>query len=686
VAALSAALLLSLSGGLAAVTWQWRRAEAEYRRAETRLERVQHEHARAEAGYQQARAAVDKYFLTVSASPALLKPGLLPLRKQLLGEARRYYEDFLRQHAEDDSLVPELAKAARYIGLIAGSLGQWQEAAAAHRRAADLWQRVSQADPAAAKPQTNLAIAYSELSIAESYNGQMQEALKQLEQASTIWERLVGEHPRDPQFRNWLAKNRNHFGAMMAMIDGNGTRAIAVQRRALDLWERLVEENPGHVWFRHDLARVCLELGGLYNDAGKTAEASPLYHRARTIWEQQRIEGTRVGTGNELALCYEALGELQASAGHMAEALQLFEKAHAELEPLARADSDRPDRKLDLAQVHRRIGELQQRAARPAAALTSLQQACALLESVLQVAPEIPRHQSDHGRALHSLAQALAEQGQRERARDTFRRAVMQQRAALASAPQMAEYRKCLSGHLRELARVERSLGHLEDAAATTREWAQLRPTDCEELYQAACELALCLPPADPSPHWLRRWEESALETLRQAIRQGFRDGRRLDNEAALAPLRPLPAFQRLRAEMAAATPASSHAHSPDAPVLKLRFVTPVMIISPHGTPWDAIGSGACSGVSDLSVSPALSPADRAPSARSTGARRGITRRSAAPATTPAASPSASASSIGGRAPTPDRGTSPAPVGSRSPPWRIPETGTGPCLASISPP
>jgi tetratricopeptide (TPR) repeat protein/tRNA A-37 threonylcarbamoyl transferase component Bud32 len=120
--------------------------------------------------------------------------------------------------------------------------------------------------------------------------------------------------------------------------------------------------------------------------------------------------------------------------------------------------------------------------------------------------------------------------------------------------------------------------------------------------------------------------------------------------------------------------------------VLKLRILRLMMIISRHGTPWDASGSGACAGGFGPQASPGHPPADPVLFAPPFGARRRPTRRSAAPATTPAASPSASASSTAGHAPIPDRGSWPAPTAPRSPPWRIPETGTGPNPGSTSAP
>ena len=59
------------------------------------------ERDRAEASSRQARRAVDQFFTRVSEERLLNQPGLHPLRKELLRDARRFYEGFLAERAGD---------------------------------------------------------------------------------------------------------------------------------------------------------------------------------------------------------------------------------------------------------------------------------------------------------------------------------------------------------------------------------------------------------------------------------------------------------------------------------------------------------------------------------------------------------------------------------------------------------
>src|SRR5262249_28454135 len=86
-------------------------AEAERRRAD--LLRVT-----AEANFQKAREAVDEYFTKVSESKLLNVPGLQPLRKELLESSRKYYQEFLKDHARDPSVRADAAEAWYRVGFV----------------------------------------------------------------------------------------------------------------------------------------------------------------------------------------------------------------------------------------------------------------------------------------------------------------------------------------------------------------------------------------------------------------------------------------------------------------------------------------------------------------------------------------------------------------------------------------
>src|SRR5262249_30877210 len=69
-----------------------------------------HERDRAEAHFQLARDAVDRYFTRVSENPSMRAFGLESLRKDLLLQAKEFYERFLREQPEDGGLHADLGR------------------------------------------------------------------------------------------------------------------------------------------------------------------------------------------------------------------------------------------------------------------------------------------------------------------------------------------------------------------------------------------------------------------------------------------------------------------------------------------------------------------------------------------------------------------------------------------------
>ena len=70
------------------------------------------ERDRAEESFRQARQAVNQFFTRVSEERLLNQPGLHPLRKGLLQDAQRFYEDFLHQRGNDPRSAPSWPRPA----------------------------------------------------------------------------------------------------------------------------------------------------------------------------------------------------------------------------------------------------------------------------------------------------------------------------------------------------------------------------------------------------------------------------------------------------------------------------------------------------------------------------------------------------------------------------------------------
>lgn len=107
------------------------------------------------------------------------------------------------------------------------------------------------------------------------------------------------------------------------------------------------------------------------------------------------------------------------------------------------------------------------------------------------------------------------------------------------------------------------SLGHFSEAhlalhrpveaAAAARETLTLRPREAGELYGVVRTFASCAslarrdtPPVRLPDAGRRAYLDAAMNVLRQAVAAGFRDVRRLTEDAALDPLRPRADFQAI--------------------------------------------------------------------------------------------------------------------------------------------
>src|SRR5262249_38309482 len=123
------------------------------------------------------------------------------------------------------------------------------------------------------------------------------------------------------------------------------------------------------------------------------------------------------------------------------------------------------------------------------------------------------------------------------------------QRSVLDRQPQVGIYRRRLSYHYRNLARTLRALGRPDEAAEATRERIKLWPGDPSELYNVACEFALCVPIAKDDA--LRgHCADEAMAALRAAVADGWSDAVHTTRDPDLAPLHERPDFRALLAEL----------------------------------------------------------------------------------------------------------------------------------------
>ena len=91
--------------------------------------------------------------------------------------------------------------------------------------------------------------------------------------------------------------------------------------------------------------------------------------------------------------------------------------------------------------------------------------------------------------------------------------------------------------------------GRAAEAVAVVREWLKLYPEDPTRLVPAARNLAEAAGMPDTDGR-RKEYVRMAVDALRAAVANGFRDAERIDRDREFAPLRSDPEFQRLMTEL----------------------------------------------------------------------------------------------------------------------------------------
>lgn len=341
-AALTAALVLVATLGLAGILWQWDEAIKARNLASRRA--VTEEEARrdAESSLAMARKAVDDSFTKVSESNLLNVPGMRPLRRELLESALAFYEEFVRRDGAEPGLLAELAATQARIGLIYSDLGERDKARDALERAAQLYEKTLTARPDDVALLERLSEVEHRLGYVGSLYNPLAEAAYQsaakaaYQRAIAIRERLAAERPGEPRFRMALSRSWNGIGLVTT---GDAQRDAF--SRALALRLNLAGEIADDPDLLHGLNEsfqnlfVFLLGGGHSEEALELARRSIEYGRASLARRPHDFE-----YAFDLNLAYGKAGDTCWKLGFRDEALAILSEWIAFLRKLCRENPE----------------------------------------------------------------------------------------------------------------------------------------------------------------------------------------------------------------------------------------------------------------------------------------------------------------------------------------------------------
>jgi serine/threonine-protein kinase len=265
----------------------------------------------AEANFRKAQAAVDDYFTRVSENRLLQVPGLKGLRKELLLSALKFYQDFLKDRADDPNVRTGLAGAYLRVGKIRSELGEHKEARAAYEQGFRLYQELLRTNPTDVETRHGLASCHMRLG--------------RYAEAAVIWEKLV--KPNDPRFQRDLAQTYNALAFAESKVK-KVDRALAYHRKALAVRERLLAIDPNDAGHRGDLAQTLNNIAVILNQQKRMAEALALFRRAASNSEEayrQRPADTLLAHG--LGISQRNVARLETSLGNTDAAVTALQRA-----------------------------------------------------------------------------------------------------------------------------------------------------------------------------------------------------------------------------------------------------------------------------------------------------------------------------------------------------------------------
>ncbi|MBC8108345.1 MAG: serine/threonine protein kinase, partial [Anaerolineae bacterium] len=405
--AVAALLVITLLAGIAATTWQARRARYAEKVA---LEQK----ALAERRFNDVRALAGTFIFEID--DAIVYAGPTKAREKLVQTAQRYLNDLSRE-SNDGSLDRDLVKGYLKVGNVlffpgAPHLGDPKGAAENYAKALQVARVRATTNPADATAAGELGVAHIYLGKSQLAMGQIDASLQNFTDAKAIYDDLSRREPaawRWPRNVGLILDNLSDVYRQQ----GDGTKALAALKQCEEIYESLAAEHLDQPVVQRDVLVVHGALASLLLDMGLAGDAISHARRA----SQRAIETLARQPENpafqrDVPLERQRLCEVLLTIDHCGEPLQMMPDVVAHNRKTLDNDRSNYLAKRDLANSLTGLGNAQRAGGQLRKAMVSYNEAMSLREQLLKLDPK--DWQTEKGIAvLHrALAMSLRETGE----------------------------------------------------------------------------------------------------------------------------------------------------------------------------------------------------------------------------------------------------------------------------------
>jgi serine/threonine-protein kinase len=430
--------------------------------------------ARAEANFQMARDAVDRFYVRVSEEQLLNEPGMQPLRKDLLQTAQEFYQKFADENQNDPRRQADLGNVLLKLAKITGEVGDdvrmdfksvLQQARALMERALGIFQQLSNRKPEV--PEYRSSQAACHLGIGALYHSEDRpRAEAAYKSALNIYQSLAQDYPTVLDYQNKLARCYLDLGVLYEGM-GRQPEAESAHLKALDIQQQLADHDPGNFEYQADLAGIHSNLGNFYSAARKWDQAREHHLKALAIRNELVRRSPRVlQFQTELAQSYNNLGMLGLATGQLPEAERHLTRSLTIRETLARRNPSVTSYQRNLAASHGNLGTLYHKMRRIEEADKAYKTAVAILEALVVDVPKETRFALDLGETQLGLGYFFSKESKFEAALGWYSRAIDTLQAAFPPGHSFSAARQALRDAYWSRAQALSALERKEQAVA----------------------------------------------------------------------------------------------------------------------------------------------------------------------------------------------------------------------------
>jgi serine/threonine protein kinase len=339
-----------------------------------------------EASLKRALEVVDTMLTRVAEDRLANVPQMEPVRRKILKDALRFYQEFLQDRVHNPAVRLEVARAYKRVGQIQILLGQrddgeaayqqalilleqlhgespadpnlqnelgetfdalgthyhsiqrWPQSEAALRRGAAILDQRASEQPIPVKNRLTLAGIHNNLLVHYRRTGDLGKAEAAFLECKTLVESVLAGDSNHAKALSVLANSENNMGFVYG-AKSKTNEAEAAFLKAMDHFKRLIRDDPDNVLLRKQMARAHHNLADHYSRNRQDAKADVAFQDSLAQHEAIHRDHPQVVTYTvEVGLSYVAIATHARKSRSAEESLEWSAKAISTLEPVLKKD------------------------------------------------------------------------------------------------------------------------------------------------------------------------------------------------------------------------------------------------------------------------------------------------------------------------------------------------------------